>query len=184
MAERRPPYAPEYRRQMVCASPWCGQVARPGSWLGSSSVQSVQGTQYTSLAFDKHCRETGGRHSTGSVGDCYNNAMTESFFAALECEFIDRRSFHTRAQAKREVFDTDSLLPSIRRLQPCRLSPIPHTKRKPSPVHETGVSPLRAAHRHPPVSGASNTADTSAAKPSSSTETAASRGAGAGSPAQ
>ena len=60
MAERRPPYAPEYRRQMVCASPWCGQVARPGSWLGSSSVQSVQGTQYTSLAFDKHCRETGG----------------------------------------------------------------------------------------------------------------------------
>ena len=30
MAERRPPYAPEYRRQMVCASLWCGRVARPG----------------------------------------------------------------------------------------------------------------------------------------------------------
>ena len=34
-----PPYAPEYRRQMVCASLWCGQVARPGSWLASSSAR-------------------------------------------------------------------------------------------------------------------------------------------------
>ena len=36
MAERRAPYAPEYRCQMVCASLWCGQVARPGSWLARS----------------------------------------------------------------------------------------------------------------------------------------------------
>ena len=64
-----------------------------------------QGTQYTSLAFGKRCREMGVRPSTGSVGDCYDNAMAESFFATLECELIDRRSFHTRAQAKREVFD-------------------------------------------------------------------------------
>ena len=47
----------------------------------------------------------GVRPSTGSVGDCYDNAMAESFFATLECELIDQRSFRTRAQAKRAVFD-------------------------------------------------------------------------------
>ena len=64
-----------------------------------------QGTQYTSLAFGKRCREMGVRLSTGSVGDCYDNAMAESFFATLECELIDRRSFRTRAEAMRALFD-------------------------------------------------------------------------------
>ena len=40
----------------------------------------------------------------GSVGDAYDNAMCESFFATLECELIDRRSFATMSQARREVF--------------------------------------------------------------------------------
>ena len=47
----------------------------------------------------------GVRPSTGSVGDCHDNAMAESFFATLGCELIDRRSLRTRAQAKRAVFD-------------------------------------------------------------------------------
>ena len=66
---------------------------------------SNQGTQYPSLAFGKRCREMGVRPSTGSVGDCHDNAMAESFFATLGCELIDRRSLRTRAQAKRAVFD-------------------------------------------------------------------------------
>lgn len=41
----------------------------------------------------------------GSVGDCYDNAMCESFFATLECELLDRRVFHTRAQARMAVFE-------------------------------------------------------------------------------
>ena len=45
---------------------------------------SDQGSQYTSLAFGKRCRDAGVRPSTGSVGDCYDNAMCESFFATLE----------------------------------------------------------------------------------------------------
>ncbi len=40
----------------------------------------------------------------GSVGDAYDNAMCESFFATLECELIWRRSFRTAAEARREVF--------------------------------------------------------------------------------
>ena len=47
---------------------------------------SDQGTQYTSLAFGGRCREAGVRPSMGSVGDAYDNAMCESFFATLECE--------------------------------------------------------------------------------------------------
>jgi len=41
----------------------------------------------------------------GSRGDCFDNAMAESFFATLECELLDRQTFHTRAQARMEVFD-------------------------------------------------------------------------------
>ena len=65
---------------------------------------SDQGTQYTSIAFGKRCREAGVRPSTGSVGDCYDNAMCESFFATLECELIDRRRFRNQDEARREVF--------------------------------------------------------------------------------
>ena len=53
---------------------------------------SDQGSQYTSVAFGKRCKEMGVRPSMGTVGDAYDNAMAESFFATLECELIDRRS--------------------------------------------------------------------------------------------
>ncbi len=43
--------------------------------------------------------------SVGSVGDAYDNAMAESFFATLECELLDRRSFQTQAEAKLAVFE-------------------------------------------------------------------------------
>ena len=65
---------------------------------------SDQGAQYTSLAFGKRCREMGVVPSTGSVGDCFDNAMAESFFATLECELIDRRSFRTQAEARTAIF--------------------------------------------------------------------------------
>jgi putative transposase len=41
----------------------------------------------------------------GSVGDAYDNALCESFFATLECELLDRRRFATPAQARLAVFD-------------------------------------------------------------------------------
>ena len=66
---------------------------------------SDQGSQYTSLAFGRRCKEAGVRPSMGSVGDCFDNAMCESFFATLECELLDRRSFKTQAEARMAVFD-------------------------------------------------------------------------------
>jgi putative transposase len=66
---------------------------------------SDQGSQYTAIAFGLRCKEAGVRPSMGSAGDCYDNAMAESFFATLECELLDRYRFHTQAQAKMAVFD-------------------------------------------------------------------------------
>jgi len=66
---------------------------------------SDQGCQYTSIAFGKRCKEAGVRPSTGSVGDCFDNALCESFFATLECELLDRRRFRTQAEARMAVFE-------------------------------------------------------------------------------
>jgi putative transposase len=66
---------------------------------------SDQGTQYTSIDFGKRCKQAGVRPSMGSVGDCYDNAMCESFFATLECELIDRQSFRSHAEARTAIFD-------------------------------------------------------------------------------
>ena len=66
---------------------------------------SDQGSQYTSIEFGKRCREAGVRPSMGSVGDAYDNAMAESFFATLECELLDRRRFRTQAEARMAVFE-------------------------------------------------------------------------------
>jgi len=66
---------------------------------------SDQGSQYTSIEFGKRCRAAGVRPSMGSVGDAYDNAMAESFFATLECELLDRRRFKTQAEARMAVFE-------------------------------------------------------------------------------
>ena len=74
---------------------------RPSSVIHHSD----HGSQYTSIEFGKRCREAGVRPSMGSVGDAYDNAMAESFFATLECELLDRRRFKTQAEARIAVFE-------------------------------------------------------------------------------
>ena len=66
---------------------------------------SDQGSQYTSIEFGNRCREAGVRPSMGSVGDAYDNAMAESFFATLECELLARSRFKTQAEARNAVFE-------------------------------------------------------------------------------
>lgn len=68
-------------------------------------LHSDQGTQYTSIEYSRRLEETGLLASMGSVGDCYDNAMAESFFATLETELIDRRSFTDHDHARREIFN-------------------------------------------------------------------------------
>jgi len=65
---------------------------------------SDQGTQYTSIAFGSRCREAGVHLSMGSVGDCYDNAMCESFNATLECELLVKHRFRNQREASLAVF--------------------------------------------------------------------------------
>jgi putative transposase len=78
--------------------------------LGQRRPQAVihhsdQGCQYTSIAFGARCKQAGVRPSMGSVGDCYDNAMCESFFATLECELLERRRFANQVEARMAVFE-------------------------------------------------------------------------------
>ncbi len=64
---------------------------------------SDQGSQYTSTAFQKMCRAHGIRQSTGSVGDYYDNAVVESFFATLKSEWVQDRCFETIDELRVEL---------------------------------------------------------------------------------
>ena len=66
---------------------------------------SDRGSQYTSTAFGKRCQEAGIMPSMGSVGDAYDNAMAESFFATLEREVLNRRRFKSQAEARMAIFE-------------------------------------------------------------------------------
>src|ERR1700737_1726646 len=113
---------------------------------------SDQGSQYTSLAFGGRCREAGVLPSMGSVGDTYDNAMCESFFATLECELLARRRFTSQAEARMAVFSyieggtiplvatpASAISPQLPMRRRCSGKP----KRPKSPgVHRTGSTPI------------------------------------------
>jgi transposase InsO family protein len=77
------------------------QQRRPTSVIHHSD----QGCQYTSIAFGARCHEAGVRPSMGSVGDCFDNALCESFFATLECELLARRAWPDTMVARTAIFD-------------------------------------------------------------------------------
>jgi hypothetical protein len=65
----------------------------------------VESEQYVSLAFGQAARDAGIARSMGSKGDCYDNAVAESFFATLKKELVHRRSWPTRRELTSEVFE-------------------------------------------------------------------------------
>ena len=102
---------------------------------------SDRGSQYTSVEFGRRCRQAGVRPSTGSVGDCYDNAMCESFFATLECELLDRHTFATRQEAQAKVFFFIESFYNRRRRHSSigNISPVEHERR-----YDTGKEALTA----------------------------------------
>jgi transposase InsO family protein len=66
---------------------------------------SDQGSQFVSLAFGQQARQAGIAQSMGSRGDCFDNAVAESFFATLKKELIHRRSWPLKSELRTEVFD-------------------------------------------------------------------------------
>ena len=99
---------------------------------------SDQGCQYTSIEFGRRCREAQVRPSMGSVGDCYDNAMCESFFATLECELLDRVLLPTPAAARLAVFDFIEgwYNPTRRHSSLDYVSPIAFERQAPGPTGE------------------------------------------------
>lgn len=57
------------------------------------------------MAFSTRCRELGITRSMGSVVDCFDNAMMESFFSSLEAEVLDRYRFRTRDEARGQIYN-------------------------------------------------------------------------------
>lgn len=66
---------------------------------------SDRGAQYTSVTFSRRCEEAGILPSMGSVGDAYDNALAEAFFATLETELLMQHTFATRKAARLALFD-------------------------------------------------------------------------------
>jgi len=115
---------------------------------------SDQGCQYTSLAFGQRCREASVRPSMGSVGDAYDNAVCESFFATLEAELLDRQRFATSAEARVAVFDYIEGWYNTRRRHSALgdLSPIAYERAQETGTCTVDVEPTRAPET--PSSGA------------------------------
>lgn len=96
------------RKAVLVADAVRAAVARRGGAVAGVIHHSDQGAEYTSGELDRALRADGIRASMGSVGDCYDNAMAESFFATLETELFDHEHggmFDTHRQARLAIFD-------------------------------------------------------------------------------
>jgi putative transposase len=68
-------------------------------------LHSDHGAQYTSWAFGQRLRAAGLLASMGTVGDCYDNAMMESFWGTMQLELLDSRTWQTRDELANAVFE-------------------------------------------------------------------------------
>jgi putative transposase len=68
-------------------------------------LHSDHGTQYTAIAYGKRLRESGLLGSMGTVGDCYDNAMMESFWGSMQIELLDTCKWQTRRDLASAMFE-------------------------------------------------------------------------------
>lgn len=68
-------------------------------------IHSDQGTQFTSWAFTQRALDSGLLPSMGSVGDCYDNAVIESFWSRMQVELLDRKHWKTRVELANAMFE-------------------------------------------------------------------------------
>ena len=80
---------------------WCADITYLRSWEGWLSLRP----QFVALGFGQECAKAGIARSMGSRGDCWDNAVAESFFATLKRELADRADWHTRDEARTAVFE-------------------------------------------------------------------------------
>lgn len=72
---------------------------------GQTIIHSDHGTQFTSWAFTRRAVDSGLLPSMGSVGDCFDNAVIESFWSRVQVELLDRRRWDTRLELSSAIFE-------------------------------------------------------------------------------
>jgi len=72
---------------------------------GRTIHHSDHGAQYTAMVFGQRLEASGLVGSMGSVGDAYDNAMMESFWATLQTELLDRKTWATRSALRSDIFE-------------------------------------------------------------------------------
>jgi putative transposase len=72
---------------------------------GQTIAHSDHGSQYTSWAFGRRLRHAGLLGSMGTIGDCFDNSVAESFFGSLQLELLDEHRWDTRDQLANAIFD-------------------------------------------------------------------------------
>ncbi|RJQ83603.1 IS3 family transposase [Pseudonocardiaceae bacterium YIM PH 21723] len=80
-------------------------ITRRNPGNNSTILHSDHGTQYTSWAFGKRLREAGLLGSMGTIGDCYDNAMMESFWGTMQLELLDQKRWETRSELSNAIFE-------------------------------------------------------------------------------
>jgi putative transposase len=80
---------------------------RPHSGHGGHGTvfHSDHGSQYTSWSFGQRLRRAGLLGSMGSIGDCFDNALAESFFSSMQIELLDRKRWPTRQELANAIFE-------------------------------------------------------------------------------
>lgn len=73
---------------------------RPGT-----IIHSDHGVQFTSWAFTERARRSGLVPSMGSIGDCYDNAVIESFWGRMQTELLNRQRWKTRIELANAIFE-------------------------------------------------------------------------------
>ncbi|MCD4536590.1 IS3 family transposase [Nocardioides sp. cx-169] len=68
-------------------------------------IHSDQGVQFGSWAFTKRAKDSGLLASMGSIGDCYDNSMIESFWSRMQVELLDRKKWNTRLELANAIFE-------------------------------------------------------------------------------
>ncbi|PZR91541.1 MAG: IS3 family transposase [Candidatus Nephthysia bennettiae] len=91
----------DYKTPLIAAA--LHHAAGRSQLVDGAIFHSDRGSNYTSHSFAATITELSLRHSVGRTGICYDNAMAESFFAALKNERIHRTVYPTREQAQRDI---------------------------------------------------------------------------------
>ena len=124
-------------------------TGRRRTLLAFDKHESVQGSQFVSLAFGQQARAAGIAQSMGSRGDCFDNAVAESFFATLKKELVHGRTWPTKAELRTEVFEYIEVFFNRRRRHstPGMLSPADYESRSLGPSG-TSLAASRLAPTH------------------------------------